>query len=527
VPSLPPDLVGLWLCVLIGIGTYLAAVAIGRWLKKRAGVPLGIFYQLFCLALAGYVALAVRDDVTPAPTPGRPAAVAPATAPAKPAEGKDQFEGFNARRELAAASVLFGSVFFVALMRRFLFDHYFRHIRKTEVPKFLADLIAVLVFIFAGLFVFGILYQRSMTGLLAGSGILTLILGIAMQDLLGNILSGIALEVSKPFKIGDWLIVENQHAQVIEVNWRSTRLRTNDDVYFDIPNKQIVGQTVTNLSYPTREHAMRLTIGVDYDAPPTKVKEVLARAARNGRHVLKNPAPRVFLKDFADFAVLYEVKFWMDNHQLYNDVLDSIRTNIWYEFRRAHINIPYPIQIERHEATPAPPDLSGQVRSCLSRQPIFRELTPVQMSRLTDGVQLTRYGAGEDLIQQGAQGSSMFVLVSGLADVSVEKDGSRTRVANLEAGECFGEMSLLTGEPRTATVTARTDCEVIEIGKEVFGSLLEGSPDLLTKLSELLAERRMETEGVLANNAEEQVRTSRQREYTESFFAKLRSFFEL
>lgn len=480
---------------------YLGMVALGRWLKRRAALPLGVLYQFFCLTTALYVPLHFL-------------------------ELRPVLEPFDFRRELGAASVMLGSIFVIALVRRFVFEFYLPRFRHTTVPKFLGDLVAVMIFLAALLIVLPLAYKVQVPGLLAGSGILTLVLGFAMQDLLGNILSGIALEIGKPFKPGDWLIVEKEHAEVIEVNWRSTRLRTVDDIYFDLPNKQVVGQTVTNLSYPTREHAMRLTVGVDYTATPGRVKELLVRAAANGFGVMPQPPPKAFLKEFGDSAVIYEVKYWMADHELYNDVTDSIRTNIWYELNRAGIKIPYPIRTLQLDRRPGP-DPTPAIPSCLRRQPLFAGLTDDHFRRLLSESRLDRYGKGEHLILQGAEGASMFILMRGEAAVSVRQETSMTRVATLQSGDCFGETSLLTGEPRSATVTALGDCEVLEIEKDVFGRLLQDFPDLLESLSDLLAERRLETEGILASNAGAQVIATRQREYQAGFFNRLRSFFEL
>ncbi len=122
-----------------------------------------------------------------------------------------------------------------------------------------------------------------------------------MQDLLGNVISGVSLQVGKPFKAGDWLILDNHHAEVIEVNWRSTRLRTKDDHYLDVPNTQIVRSTIVNLSYPSHLHAMRMRVGIVYEAPPNQVKSILLQAALEAAGVLRSPEPKVYLVEFRGF----------------------------------------------------------------------------------------------------------------------------------------------------------------------------------------------------------------------------------
>ncbi len=138
----------------------------------------------------------------------------------------------------------------------------------------------------------------------------------------------------------------------MEINWRSTRLCTNDNIYLDIPNNEIVRTTIVNLHYPTEVHAMRIRVGVDYNVPPNRVKDALARAASSANGVLANPPVKVFLVDFADHAVTYEIKFYMGNHARINETNDAVRTNVWYELKRQRITIPFPIrtlQLERRK----------------------------------------------------------------------------------------------------------------------------------------------------------------------------------
>lgn len=369
-------------------------------------------------------------------------------------------------------------------------------------------------------------YHYPISGLLAGSGVAAAILAFAMQDLIGSILSGIAIEIGKPFKAGDWLIFEDHHAEVIEVNWRSTRLRTTDDVYLDVPNKMIVGRTIINLSYPTKRHAMRFLIGVDYSALPNQVKDVIIRAALNSKGVLPVPPPKVFLKEFADSAITYEIKFWMDDHALLNDIMDAVKTNIWYALHRHKIKIPYPVrtvQIERSASKP--PGLPEHTKVALRKNSFMQCMNEAQIGRLFSSAHFCRFGRDEKIVEQGEKGDSMFALIHGTAEVYVHHQGAPTQVATLHAGDCFGEMSLLTGEARTATVVATTDCEVLEFAKPVVAEILQANPDLFERLSELLAKRRMENEGALASSMERYASQSKQKEYAAGFLEKLYSFF--
>ena len=477
-------------------------LGLGRFLKRRAGVHLGLFYQLFCVVFAVWLPLEFL--------------------------GTDFSYRLVTMHALRAANILLGTVFIQALLRRYYWELWFEKHQRTKAPKFLSQLFGLIFFIVAAFIVIGGIYGYSIQGVIFGSTVVVGIVGFAMQDLLGNIIAGIALEIGKPFKTGDWLKIDHQHAEVIEVNWRSTRLRTNDDIYLDIPNKAIVGSTITNLTYPTRQHAIRLTVGFDYATPPNFIKDVMARAAAEVPGVLAVPAPKVFLRDFADSAVTYEIKFWLEDESIFNDIVDGIRTNVWYTAQRHGIRIPFPIRtVQIQRSSTAGHDTLATARACVRKQPFLQLLDEAQLEKLLAHAKFQRFGRREKVIIQGAAGESMFILLNGEAHVYVQASGADTLVATLRTGDYCGEMSLLTGAPRSATVVAATDCEMLEIGKEVFAEILQENETLVQRLSELLAQRRMETEGIVASSSESAQLATKQKEYTEGFLKKLYSFFEL
>jgi small-conductance mechanosensitive channel/CRP-like cAMP-binding protein len=485
------------------LATYFLALTIGRLMKRRAGVKFGILFQLFCLTLASYAAIAVYGLRAPW------------------------------RGHVGAILILLSAAVVVALVDRYLWDHYYERRRQTVIPRLLRDTVAFVIYLVALLLVlsFGYHAETQLKGLLAGSGVLAIILGFAAQNLLSGVLAGLSLQVARPYKLGDWLRVGDQYGEVVEINWGRTRLRTNDAIHIDIPNNEIVRQTITNLHYPTSLHASRLSVGADYAIPPNRVKDALMRAATQATGVLPEPAPKIYLSAFADSAIVYEIKFWMTSHAQFNDICDAIRTNIWYEFKRRHINIPFPVQVQMEakdvDAASDRRDVQTRARAILRHEPLFSCLSEDQINVLLSEANATHFGRGEALIEEGTEGDSMFLMLQGSAQVSVMKDGSLIRVGVLRKGDCFGEMSLLTGEKRTATVRADKDCEVLEISKPVMGELLRESPECLDQLSALLAQRKMETEGIVKEATAPGDRASKEREYTASFLKRLRSFFEL
>jgi small-conductance mechanosensitive channel/CRP-like cAMP-binding protein len=486
---------------IVFIATFFISLGVGRFLKRRAGVRLGLFFRLFCLILAFYAAIAVYGVHAPW------------------------------RKHVGAAAILLSTALVVALINRYIWDLYFEKKRQTLIPHFLREVVGGIIFLIVLLFVlsYGYHAEAQLKGLLAGSGVIAIIVGFAGQNLFAGIIGGISIQINRPYKVGDWLQVHERFAEVMEINWRSTRLRTNDNIYLDIPNNEMVSHEIVNLHYPTEVHAMRIRVGVEYKNRPNRVKDTLFRAASTADGVLAEPKVKVFLVDFAEFAVIYEIKFYMGNHSRINEINDAVRTNVWYELKRQGITIPFPIrtlQLERKAVRPVQEDYD-EARTILRDEPLFECLSDAQIDNLVKEARLNCFGRGESVIQEGAEGDSMFVLLRGAAQVSVSKNGSLIPVATLNAGDCFGEMSLLTGERRMATVQAKSDCYVLEIGKPVMAEVIRDSPDCLERLSQLLARRKLETEGILKEVARTDEQVLKEQQYTATFLHRLQSFFQL
>lgn len=346
--------------------------------------------------------------------------------------------------------------------------------------------------------------------LLTTSAVGAVVVGFALQDTLGNLFAGLAIQIEKPFRVGHWVQVGEREGQVQEVTWRATKVRTKAGQFLIIPNSIIAKEPVLNYSEPTLPTRIEVEVGASYLTPPNDVKQAIHEAVANSPLALKTPEPQVVVTGFGASAVDYLAQFWIDDYATDRIARDQVRTNIWYTFRRRSIEIPWPIQVEYHRKdAPARSDADVEwAVDCLARVDLFAALTPESRRALSTGSHDQMYAAGQAIVHQGAPGDSMFVVLHGRVRVVVEP--SAEEVATIPAGGFFGEMSMLTGEPRTATVSASEESRVLEIDARAFSALAASHPRVLDDVSSAIASRQAGLDQARASAATAAPQPSRQ-----------------
>lgn len=357
---------------------------------------------------------------------------------------------------------------------------------------------------------------------LTTSAVSAVVVGFALQDTLGNAFAGLAIQSEKPFNLGHWIRVNDHEGRVAEVTWRATKLRTKTGNFVILPNSEIAKAAITNYSEPAAPMRLYIDVGVSYDAPPNTVKAVVKDALQNCSLVLRAPAPDAMIHDFADSSIIYRVRFWTEDFEVDEEAADQVRSSLYYAFRRRGIEIPYPIQVEysREEPVVVEAVRAADRERLLASVDLFATLTDAQRATIAAQTRRLHFGDGETIVREGEPGQSMFVIAAGRVAVMIA--ASRTPVATIEAGGYFGEMSLLTGDPRTASVVAQGDVAVIEIDAEVFRQLGDASPHAVEQVGVAAATRRAELDAV---------RTSAQNaaviEPPARFLARMRKFLRL
>ncbi len=368
--------------------------------------------------------------------------------------------------------------------------------RHISVPRLLFDIFNALVLAGVAVTLLKVLYSFNLTGLLVTSTVLSAILGLSLQDVLSSLMAGIALQMEGPIAPKEWVRVGDKEGEVVQMNWRTITLRSRDGHHVVLPNARVAREDIANYSRPGPAVMLHATIGVAYAHPPAEVKTVLESALAAVPGISANPPVEALVSRFADSAVEYDLRFWTGDLASVAAVRDAALSRAWYALRRAGLEIPFPQrEVALHQVSENRDDErleKGRAESydVLRRVETFRPLTDEQVAGLARHARLERYTAGEALVRQGDAGRSLFVVRTG--DVRVEKadeGGSTRELARLGPGTFFGEMSLLTGEPRSASVVALGEVQVVVVEKDAFSTLLHDDGQLAQALSEALEER--------------------------------------
>ena len=356
-------------------------------------------------------------------------------------------------------------------------------------PNIVQDAIVIALFAVAATIV---LRDR----IFATTAVSAVVIGFALQDTLGNLFAGLAIQVEKPFRVGHWVHIAGTDGLVSEITWRATKVRTKAGNLVVVPNSTLSKDTITNYSEPMLETRVEVEVGVSYDAAPNLVKATILDAIRDEPLIDGSRPPEVLLVDFAASAMLYRIRVWTTDFAADERLRDRIRSAVYYAFRRAEITIPYPVQVEYSGQQPAslPAIDAGTAEDVLRRVSIFAKLDDAAFGELLKAARPATYASGELVVRQGQPGTSMFVIVRGGAVVLLEPSGQE--VARLQEGAFFGEMSLLTGAPRTATVRTTRDTDVLEITADAFRTFVLANPAALETVSLAASTRAAELEAL-------------------------------
>ncbi|HXL99633.1 MAG TPA: mechanosensitive ion channel family protein [Rhizomicrobium sp.] len=411
---------------------------------------------------------------------------------------------YNIERGLIIALLVALASILDSIIRRFYWHEHLKRRRGREAPSLIQDIVSILLVVTA--LAIGLVWQAGLefTGIAAASGAFAFVLGIALQPVILDLFGGLSINFEGSYAIGDWLTIHAEglekpiYGRVSGITWRSTFLTLEDDTRLMIPNSLATSKPVLNHTRPPAPKRLSVEINLDVRVPADRVIDMLlGEAFKTVRlpGMARTPEPDVIVKTLGNDAAVYEARFYTWPDQITPTTAKSTMLRALQDVLLQN-TLPTPVtQVELTQ----PPNLAfalgeGEIREALSRVRLFRNgLSREQLEALTKRCKPSELVQGSVLMRQGDAASSMFVILEGAASVSIASHGGGAHEVAISAtGDVAGEMSLMTGSPRSATVTALTRLRVLEITKDAIEDLLKQTPELLQRFSHVLAKRQHE-----------------------------------
>jgi small-conductance mechanosensitive channel/CRP-like cAMP-binding protein len=371
----------------------------------------------------------------------------------------------------------------------------YRNSAPGEISSIVKTILSVVIYIISFFIIFQSFFPKiQLAPLFTGSTIIGIVVGLALQDTLGNLFAGLALQADQPFQVGDVVTISTQGTGVVEaVSWRGVKIRTFNNRVLIISNS-VLGKEIIEVAPKDNLNARTVFFNSLYSNSPARTIQTVRDAIRQVENVSSKIRPVVRIRNLGDNGIEWEVKYWLDDYTMQNDTDALIRQRIWYVFRRENIEFAFPtrtIHIEPKSEDIEEQEVLNLTVERLNQVSIFTPLSSEEIERLANASSNRVFAPGETIVQMGREGNSMFVIIRGLVRVQIPTGSWSNKVVNeLRENDFFGEMSLLTGEPRSANVIAAEETEVLQIRKEALKPILEANPNLIESISRLVAQRR-------------------------------------
>lgn len=391
------------------------------------------------------------------------------------------------------------------LINGLLLNPLIRRRSGSPAPKILANSVGAAVFVLALFGIVRYVFDRPVTGLVATSGVVTIIIGFAIREMIADFFSGIAMNTERPYRIGDYVELEpGLVGRVTELNWRSTRLTTQSGKMVIVPNSNLASRQFVNYSLPTAEYRESMQLVLNFTTDPRRAENILLAALLATRGLAENAPHSVRIKDFSERGVIYELRFFLKSYADRANMRHEVARHVLHHLQQAGIPIPYGQQeIFLSRERPRRRETRLSARRLLSRIPWLDPLNDNELDRLADDAIELEFKPGEVVMREGEQGTSLLVVVEGTLEATTQSGTEREeKVGTVKPGQALGEMSFLTGEPRAATVSALTNAFVLELRREAFEPILRARPEIAEQLGQTMARRVVKTRQAIESASE-------------------------
>jgi len=432
---------------------------------------------------------------------------------------------------------LSGGWLFNRLLGLFFWDLLVGMYTEHHPPKMLVQISGIFVFFLTLSFIAHFVFDEPLTSILVTGGGLTIALGFGIQGLINDLFSSLAIQLDPPFKVGDFINVHHRYlaaegliGRVEETNWRTTRMWTTDRNYIIVPNSYITTQILTNYSMPKSLSRFEMNYTLDFAIPSDRAIRIFNAALLDSvgpKGPVASPKPTTILTGINSDGAVYKLKYFLEPKQVSPPkARNTINANVLHHLANAGMSPSYDKQdlfIGKMPKRQKSWSDEEDRMDLLSNIALFKDFSGELLQAITDSFHLRELKPEEVLFNQGDDGDSLFVLVEGLLEVSSQVEDEKRHLSFLRPGSFLGEMALLTGEKRSADVTSSTESLVGELTKESIMSLATENPEVLNKMTAVVAKRRLKNEEMWATSAKSHDEAVQQEE--KSLMARVMNFF--
>ena len=402
---------------------------------------------------------------------------------------------------VVATLVLIALVWFVlSLVNAVLFDDRKEGGLARQVPKLLRDLARTLLVAVAGAVILSAIWDVNLAGLLTALGVGSIVIGLALQDTLGNVFAGITLVAERPVRVNDYVKIGTHIAgRVVDINWRSIHVRTKFKELLVVPNNVVAKEIFLNYSLPSEVHAEPVFIDFTYADPPNHVMRVLYQTALQTPGVLTEPPPIVECYSYAESGITYRVRLHVDGYMNAKPTRSRYHANVWYAARRHGIGFPFPtrtVHLHKEQDLTDDQTIDRQERDLarrLGKLPAFKDVDPTALKKACDGAKLLYFASGEPILRVGESPVRLHFIVRGRVRLTApDALGVERPLSELDRGDFFGDIALLSKAPSAVAATAMDDCELVSFRTDRIRRLLRDESGMARRMDEVIYKRRTE-----------------------------------
>ena len=415
-----------------------------------------------------------------------------------------------------------------------VWDEIFRKRKGIEPPDVIETLTFIAIFVFSAMGVVGIVFGQSITGIWAMTSVIMGVIGFSLKNLIADFFTGIAINLDQTFKVGEWVKVNDEEGKSVigwieEITWRTTRIGQFDGTTLIYPNNVMSKMSLRNLSMSGPERRLSTSFYIDPSIDVDKVLRALTAATRSVPGILSKKPSKVIMGEVTPQGIKYKIRFWVDPTKFPpGSVRNQLIYSVVQHLKQAHI----PLFLNTDQYIASMPkryvDLDAHREKIIEKIPSFKVLSPIEVEQISQSMIRHLIKEGQTIIRQNDAGDSLYILTEGVMNVYVfnPEQNAEIKAGQIYPGEFFGERSLMTGEKRTATVIAGSECVAYEITREQLAPIIKARPFLAEKISSLIVERDLKNSKTFATFSASQ-KKKEQAQKKSSFLDKVKEFFNL